>query len=58
MFIIKTTERRQSCRSGVHIVNFEHISHFYSVHIVDFEQINVGWDVLDLYYNVFYFYKC
>ena len=30
--------------SGVFIVNFEHISHFYSsVSIVDFEQVNVSW---------------
>ena len=32
-------ERR---RSGVFIVNFEHISLFSSVSIVDFEQVNVG----------------
>ena len=35
---------RQWLRSGVFIVNFEHISKlFSSVPIVDFEQVNVGW---------------
>ena len=33
-------------RSVVSIVNFEHISHFFSsVSIVDFEQENVSWDL-------------
>ena len=33
-------------RSDVFIVNFEHISNFFSsVSIVDFEQINVNWNV-------------
>ena len=37
--------RMSSCRSGVFIVNFEHISHlFFSVSIVDLEQINVCWE--------------
>ena len=40
---IKTPERRQLGRSGVFIVNFEHISHpFFSFSIVDFIQINIG----------------
>ena len=35
---------RQWRRSGVFIVNFEHISHpFYSVYIADFHQVNVSW---------------
>ena len=38
---MKTLERRLRCRSGVFIVNCEHISHF--VLIVDFEQANVCW---------------
>ena len=36
---MKTLERRLRCRSGVFIVNCEHISHF--VLIVDFEQAKV-----------------
>ena len=41
---IKTPERRQLLRSGVFIVNFEHISHLvFSVSIVNFEQLNAGW---------------
>ena len=41
---IKTPERRQLCRSGVFIVNFENISHLVSsVSIVNFEKVNVGW---------------
>ena len=40
---IKTPERRQWPRSGVFIVNFEHISHL-SVSIVNFEQVNSSWD--------------
>ena len=30
-------------RSGVFIVNFEHIYTFSSVSIVEFEQVNVSW---------------
>ena len=37
---IKTPEQRQWRRSGVFIVNFEHISHLSNVSIVDFEQVN------------------
>ena len=32
-------------RSGVFIVNFELISHFFSVSIVEFEQVNVSWNM-------------
>ena len=36
-------------RSGVFIVNFEHILHiFSSVFIVVFKQVNVSWTVLNL----------
>ena len=34
---IKTLERRQQGHSTVSTVNFEHISHLFSVFIVDFE---------------------
>ena len=43
---IKTPEWRQWCqqrRSGVFIVNFEHIAYFERVSIVNFEQVNGGW---------------
>ena len=41
---IKIPERRQSRRSSIFVVNFEHILHlFSSVSIVDFEQVNVSW---------------
>ena len=55
--IVKTLEKRceicpkltldtvESC-SGVFIVNFEHISHFFSVSIVDFDWVNVCWGAL------------
>ena len=34
------------CRSGVFIVNFEHISHLDLVFlIVNFEQVNTGWNI-------------
>ena len=36
----KTPERR----SGVFIVNFEHISHLFLVSIVDFERVNISWE--------------
>ena len=41
---IKTPERGQGQwrRSGVFIVNIEHISHLSSALIVNFEQVNVG----------------
>ena len=35
----KTLERR----SGVFIVNFEHVSHLFLVSIIDFEQVNISW---------------
>ena len=39
----KTPERSQWIHSGVFIVNFEHISHFFSsVSIVEFEHVNVS----------------
>ena len=42
---IKTPEQRQYRRSGVFIVNFEHILHLFSnASIVDFEQLNVRWE--------------
>ena len=40
---IKTPEQRHCRRSGVFIVNFEHISYLFLVSIVDFEQVNVSW---------------
>ena len=42
---IKTPERRQWRRSGVFIVNFEHITFLpcSSVSIINFEQVNTGW---------------
>ena len=44
MLTIKTPERRKWRRSGVFIVNFEHISHPFPMFlIVDFEQVNVRW---------------
>ena len=39
--IIKTSERRHWRRSGVFIVNFEHISHFL-VFVFYFEHANVS----------------
>ena len=39
---IKILQQRQSCRSGVFIVNFEHISHISSFSIGKFEQVNVN----------------
>ena len=38
----KTPERRHWRRPGVFIVNFWHLSPFYSVSIVDLEQLNVA----------------
>ena len=38
-FTIKTPERRQWCRSGVFIVNFEHVSQP-CISFVDFRQEN------------------
>ena len=40
---IKTPERCQWYRSGVFIVNFEHISHLVLVSIVNFEHVNADW---------------
>ena len=40
----KDTKRRQWCRFGVFIVNFEHISHLpSSVSIVNFEHVIANW---------------
>ena len=42
---IKTAERCHQLRSGVFIVNFEHIfTPCSSVFIVNFEQVNAGWE--------------
>ena len=42
---IKTPEQRHCSRSGVFVVNFEHISHLALVFlIVNIEQVNAGWD--------------
>ena len=41
----KIPERRQWRFSGIVVVNFEHISHLFSVSIVDLEQANVGRDI-------------
>ena len=44
---IKTPERHHWRRSGIFIVNFEHISHLFLVFlIVNFKQVNAGWDKL------------
>ena len=42
---IKIPERRQWRRSGIFVVNFEHISPYSSVPIVNFEHVIVGWDI-------------
>ena len=43
--VVKKTPERSRCRrSGVSIVNFEHISHLsFSASIVDSKQVNVRW---------------
>ena len=42
---IKTPEQRQWRRSGVSVVNFEHISHrVLSVSVVNFEHVIAGWE--------------
>ena len=43
---VKTPKRRHWRRSGVLIVNFEHIS----LLVLDFEQINAGWDTQNFMY--------
>ena len=44
----KNTRTRHQRRSGVFIVSFVHISHFFSrVSIADFEQVHVNWAVPD-----------
>ena len=48
--ILKIPERLQWRRCGVFIVNFEHVSHFFSsVSIVELEQVNVSWDFIRLH---------
>ena len=37
----KVTINIVESRSGVFIINFKHISHFFGVHVADFEQVNV-----------------
>ena len=54
---IETPERRQWCRSGVFIVNFEHISRFSSVSFVKFERVNVSLKVGNLDFSDNYYYK-
>ena len=43
---IKIPEGRQWRRSGIFIVNFEHISFCSSVSILNFEQINAYWVII------------
>ena len=45
MFKINSKDRRHCCRSGIFIVNFEHISQLVvaSVSIVNFKQVNGCW---------------
>ena len=40
---IKTSKWRHWRRCGVLLVNFDHISHFFSVSIVEFNQVNFSW---------------
>ena len=40
---ILTQERHHCCCCNVFVVNFEHISHFFSGSFVYFEQLNVCW---------------
>ena len=48
----KRCERRQWRRSGVFIINFEHISHLFLVFLFfDFEQVTVRWILLFVYYK-------
>ena len=44
---IKIPGKRQWRRSGIVIVNSEHISHFFLVFYCYFEQVNVSWAVLN-----------
>ena len=45
---IKTPERRQWRRSGVFIVNFEHIAHLVLVFLLlNFEHVNAGWITIE-----------
>ena len=47
--MFKVNNKRHWRRSGIFIVNFEHISHLVLVfehisHLVNFKQVNAGWD--------------
>ena len=45
---IKTPERHPWHRSGVFLLNVEHISHLvFSVSIVNFEQVIAAWTIVD-----------
>ena len=47
IYLLKIKQWRQWHRSGVFIVNFEHIAHLFSnVYIVDIEQVNVSWKMV------------
>ena len=70
---IETLERRHRRRSGVFIVNFEHVSHLFLCvfivnfehishlfprnSVVDFEQVNVSWVLIHYYRPIFPSYK-
>ena len=49
---IETPERRRWCRSGVFIVNFEHVTPCANAFIVNFEHVIAGWEV-DGYNSIF-----
>ena len=52
-FTIKRPERRQRRRSGVFIVNLEHMSQIVGgVSIVNLEQVNVGWAFENIQPNI------
>ena len=47
---VKAPEQRHWRRSGVFIVNFQHISHlFLMLLLLDFEQVDVNWFTLNLH---------
>ena len=45
MFKVTNKNIRTTCRSGVFIVNFEHIRSFSNISTVDFEQVNGSRDL-------------
>ena len=56
---IKTAERRHWRRSGVFIVNFEHISHLCSsVSFVNFEHVIAGWACIFIIHCSYRHHKC